>query len=223
MDTPTSAATVKTTKTTTTKTTTAANVTTTPPPPTTLGYALLGLLAREPLSGYDIAGQLEHGVGPFWHARHSQIYPELARLQAAGLVSHYVVEQRDRPAKKVFEVTAAGVDALHEWAAAPLHREPIRDELTLRAYSAWLADPDRAAAFFREQERLHREQLAAYEGYRAELEQGVVQERIADPLTPEFASFATLRRGIGFEREIADWCGWLADAYERASSAGNAG
>ena len=47
----------------------------------TLGFALLGLLARGPLSGYDISAQLARGVGPFWHARHSQIYPELARLE----------------------------------------------------------------------------------------------------------------------------------------------
>ena len=49
---------------------------------TTLGYALLGLLARRPLSGYDLAGQLKVPVVFFWHARISQIYPELARLEA---------------------------------------------------------------------------------------------------------------------------------------------
>ena len=52
----------------------------------TLGFALLGLLARGSLSGYDIAAQLSHGVGPFWYARHSQIYPELARLEAANIL-----------------------------------------------------------------------------------------------------------------------------------------
>jgi hypothetical protein len=41
-------------------------------------------------------------------------------------------------------------------------------------------------------------------------------ERLARPDTPEFASYATLRRGLGFERELAEWCGWLADALERA-------
>ncbi len=180
----------------------------------TLGFALLGLLARQPLSGYDIAALLEHGVGPFWHARHSQIYPELARLEAARLVSFQVVEQRDRPAKKVYEVTGIGVDALHEWSTAPLDLEPIRDELTLRAYSMWLADTDRAAAFMRHQEQLHRDQLARYEGYRAELE-AADPVRLTDPTTPEFATYATLRRGIGFEREVADWCGWVAEAFER--------
>ena len=75
---------------------------------TTLGYALLGLLAREPLSGYDLAQRLKGRVGFFWQARHSQIYPELGRLEAAGLVRHAVVEQQDRPDKKVYTIAEAG-------------------------------------------------------------------------------------------------------------------
>ena len=55
---------------------------------TTLGYALLGLLARRALSGYDLAREMKRPVGYFWQARHSQIYPQLARLEALGLVAH---------------------------------------------------------------------------------------------------------------------------------------
>jgi DNA-binding PadR family transcriptional regulator len=179
----------------------------------TLGFALLSLLARQPLSGYDIAAQLQHGVGPFWRAHHSQIYPELARLEADGLVEYQVVEQHDRPAKKVYSVTGAGVHALSRWVASPLEGAAIRDELTLRAYSVWLADPRRAAALLREHERVHREQLAHYEEYRRDAERSPY---VADPRTPEFATYATLRRGIGFERELADWCGWLASVLEQA-------
>src|SRR3712207_7015289 len=71
---------------------------------TTLGYALLGLLAREPLSGYDLAQRLKGRVGFFWQARHSQIYPELGRLEAAGLVRHAVVEQQDRSEEHTSEL-----------------------------------------------------------------------------------------------------------------------
>ena len=179
----------------------------------TLGYALLGLLARGPLSGYDIAAQLRRGIGPFWHARHSQIYPELARLEADGLVEYQVVEQHDRPAKKVYEVTGAGIDALAEWVALPLEQATIRDELTLRAYSVWLANPARAAALVREHERLHRKRLARYEEYRRDAERSPY---VSDPQTPEFATYATLRRGIGYERELAEWCAWLAAELEHA-------
>ncbi|HYW88923.1 MAG TPA: PadR family transcriptional regulator [Chloroflexota bacterium] len=180
----------------------------------TLGFALLGLLARQPRSGYDIAAQLERGVGPFWHARHSQIYPELARLQVDALVDFEVVEQHDRPAKKVYSITDAGRVALADWVVSPPGQAAIRSELTLRAYSIWLADPRRAAAMLREQERIHREQLAHYEGDRQRLERS---PGLADPRTPEFATYATLRRGIGYESELAEWCAWLAAELERAA------
>src|SRR5262245_8578767 len=185
----------------------------------TLGFALLGLLARDPLSGYDIAARLQRGVGPFWRAHHSQIYPELARLQADGLVEFEVVEQRDRPAKKVYAVTDPGRRALAEWVVSPLDVGTIRSELTLRAYSVWPADTRRAAALLREQEHLHREQLARYEQDRRDAERSPAA---SDPRTPAFASYAALRRGIGYERELADWCGWLAAELERGHDSGGA-
>ncbi len=184
----------------------------------TLGFALLGLLARGPLSGYDIAGQLKAGVGPFWHARHSQIYPELARLQADELVSHERVAQHDRPDKKVFSILPAGRAALAEWVASPLAADQVRDELTLRAYAVWLADPAVATAVFRAQEQQHREQLARYEGYRQEMEQSCGLDLLR-PDTPEFATYATLQRGLAHERELTAWCGWLADALGRPPAA----
>jgi PadR family transcriptional regulator AphA len=180
----------------------------------TLGFALLGLLARGPLSGYDIATQLKEGVGPFWHARHSQIYPELARLQADGLVSHERVEQHDRPDKKVFSVLPSGRTALSEWVTSPFDGLQIRDELTLRAYSVWLAEPHTAAAVFRTQERHHRDQLAHYQQYSLEIER-TCGPNLWRPHTPEFATYATLQRGLAYERELATWCGWMADALER--------
>ena len=177
----------------------------------TLGFALLGVLARDSLSGYDLALQFKRGLGPFWHARHSQIYPELARLEAAGLVTHERIEQRDRPDKKVFEITGRGVDALSKWVSSPIDVSQIRDELTLRAYSVWLADAARAAALFADQAAQHRAQLAQYEAVRAEMER-TCGPRLNQPDSPEFASYATLRRGLLYEAELAEWCGWLANA-----------
>ena|SRR5438067_527027 len=81
---------------------------------TTIGYALLGLLAREPRSGYELAKELKVPVSFFWYAPHSQIYPELARLEAAGLVTHEKVEQQNRPSKKVYSLTEAGRGKLRE-------------------------------------------------------------------------------------------------------------
>ncbi len=175
----------------------------------TLGYALLGLLARAPLSGWDLAQRLDMPAGYFWSAGHSQIYPELKKLERAKLVKHTKVEQRDRPDKKVYALTAAGRRALRRWVTTPLAPAPKRDELMLRVYSLWLADPADAVAFVRDQEAVHRRRIAEYETHQADVEQHWAAE-LDDPRSPRFATYATLRRGLGYERELADWCAWLA-------------
>ena len=187
-----------------------------------LGYALLGLLAREPLSGYDLKGRMERPVGYFWSARHSQIYPELARLEGEGLVSHELVEQEGRPDKKVYGITAAGLEALEEWVTAPVEPRHARDELVLKAYSLWLAEPEKALALFRKHERLHEERLARY------LEIGAWMERewgddLDRPDSPRFASYAALQRGILNERGYSEWCAWVVGRLESGAEASGAG
>ena len=187
-----------------------------------LGYALLGLLAREPLSGYDLKRRMERPVGYFWSARHSQIYPELARLEGEGMVSHELVEQEGRPDKKVYEITAAGREALESWVTAPIEPRPARDELVLKAYSLWLAEPEKALTLFREHERLHEERLARYEEIKTwmEREWGDDLDRLD---SPRFASYAALQRGILNERGYAEWCGWVANRLEGGAEAPGTG
>ena len=187
-----------------------------------LGYALLGLLARESLSGYDLASRMRERVGFFWQARHSQIYPELARLEGEEMVVHRVVEQRDRPDKKVYEITDAGLEALREWVTAPVKPRATRDEMVLKAYSVWLADPEKAVALFREQQQLHEEQLLRYEEIEVWMEQEWGEE-LGLPGSSRFASYAALRRGMIYERGYAEWCGWVADRLEKGPGGGDTG
>lgn len=180
----------------------------------TLGYALLSLLAREPLSGYDLTQQMKTRVGFFWHARHSQIYPELAQLEEKGLVTHEVIEQQDRPDKKLYTITGEGLTALREWVIQDIPLPAIRDELVLKAYSLWLADAQQVIGLFRKHEQYHIEKLTHYEGIQQRmLRVWESSDKRVD--APEFASYATLMRGIGYEREYATWCSWVAETLEQ--------
>lgn len=183
---------------------------------TTLGYALLAMLAQRPQTGYDLAQTLRKPVGFFWHARHSQIYPELARLESDGMVIYELVKQAERPDKKVYTITDKGKEAVAHWATEPISVPGVRDELVLKAYAIWLADPQQALALFREHEKLHVERLAEYEGYEREIlrHRGNELERIDSPM---FSLYTTLKRGLGFEREYAEWCRWMIDAIEQRS------
>jgi DNA-binding PadR family transcriptional regulator len=160
---------------------------------------------------------MEEPIGFFWHAQRSQIYPELARLETAGLVDHAVVEQHDRPDKKVYAITAAGIDALREWATAPMPLPLDRDEFMLKVYSIWLADPQKALTLLQTQEGYHADRLARYKEIEAAMEQDWPPEtRRLD--SPKFAAYATLRRGIDYERGYAEWCRWLAEAFRAGRS-----
>ena len=54
----------------------------------TLKYAILGLISRMPMTGYDITGEFNNNqLANFWYAKHSQVYPELGRLVDEGLLT----------------------------------------------------------------------------------------------------------------------------------------
>ena len=54
-----------------------------------LKYAILGLVNRKPMTGYDIKKAFEdRALTSFWHAEHSQIYPELKKLVNEGMIRY---------------------------------------------------------------------------------------------------------------------------------------
>ena len=57
-----------------------------------------GLLAEEPRTGYGLLKHFEQSLAYAWPASHSQIYPELARLLAAGLIREGERAPARRPA-----------------------------------------------------------------------------------------------------------------------------
>ncbi|HLJ36400.1 MAG TPA: PadR family transcriptional regulator [Ktedonobacteraceae bacterium] len=180
----------------------------------TLGYALLAILARGPLSGYDLAQRMKKPIGFFWQSQLSQIYPELAHLEAQGCVTHKVIVQEDRPQKKVYTITDAGSTALKAWVTRSPTPPPERNELLLKTYAIWLADSEAAIELFRTQEQMHAERLALYEHDRIRIEQE--SGRVPHPHEPLFGNYATVRMGIAYEHEYVEWCHWMAEQFELA-------
>lgn len=110
----------------------------------TLKYAILGLMMQAPVTGYDIAKAFGPGLGSFWSAKHSQIYPELKRLTEEGLIQYSVVTQGERMEKKLYEITDAGQEDFMQWLLQDPPLEPTpKDVFRLRSYySQWLAEKD---------------------------------------------------------------------------------
>jgi DNA-binding PadR family transcriptional regulator len=189
-------------------------------PVPTLAFAILALLAREPLTGYQVSRQLRDPIGLFWQARHSQIYPVLNRLERLGWASaEEIPGPGPRPTRR-FAIDDSGLAALRTWIAAPPSRRSGRDELLLRVYASWVADRSVTLGLLREAEARHRQQLATYDERRRTAEDRGVAD---DTRTADFADYATLRRGIGFERGRIAWLRWLIGRFEDGEPTNDAG
>ena len=171
-----------------------------------LGFAILGLLARRASTGYEVSQRMQQPVGYFWTARHSQIYPELNRLDAAGLVEHEVIDGAGPRPTKRYRITGAGQDALAAWVVGDLEPQPVRDLEVLRLWSIWTVEPAAATDLISRLETTHRSVL---ERYLAELAEISDDPCAQDPSNPLFASRLTLEGGIRSRRTSLEWCAWM--------------
>src|SRR5690242_18766518 len=97
-------------------------------------FAILGMLAREPLSGYDIKRLTECSTQHFWAESYGNLYPTLKKLEAQKLVTHCTEAQTGKPDRKVYSITPAGRKVLLEWLKRPVEFAPPRSELLLKLF-----------------------------------------------------------------------------------------
>lgn len=108
---------------------------------TTTEAALLGLLRKGPMSGYDLRKDVERSVGYFWAPAKTQIYATLPKLVESGLATPQRIVQSARPDKTVYELTDVGREALREWVEeAPLDGGHGRNLILLKLYFGEDAD-----------------------------------------------------------------------------------
>jgi PadR family transcriptional regulator AphA len=104
-----------------------------------LRHAMLGLLAVEPATGYDLTRRFDRSLANAWHASHSQIYPELGRLEDEGMIE--VVAQGARNSK-TYGLTDAGHAELRRWLVEVEPSRQQRNESAVRMFLApRLLDP----------------------------------------------------------------------------------
>jgi PadR family transcriptional regulator AphA len=98
-----------------------------------LRHALLAVLTAEPMTGYELLKYFDGTVAAFWSAPHSQVYPELRRMEAAGLISAEVAARGERAQKRIYSVTGPGISELSDWIGEHSTVPPERDVARLRA------------------------------------------------------------------------------------------
>ncbi|WP_432029798.1 PadR family transcriptional regulator [Streptomyces sp. 1222.5] len=168
-----------------------------------LPHAILTALLERPSSGLELTRRFDKSIGYFWSATHQQIYRELGRLEAEGLIRTLPSPQPARGQKKSYEVLPAGRAELARWTAAAQDPKPLRDSLLLRLRAAAVVGTAGLEDDLRRHLELHRRQLAEYREIEKRdfpPDRDAPQDRIRH---------LVLRAGIDLE---TFWTKWLADA-----------
>lgn len=171
-------------------------------------FAILGLLAEEPRSGYDIKKEVEERLAHFWSQSYGHIYPMLRRLESGGLVTMSLERQAGRPDRKVYSITDEGRRALEEWFTEPPAPPLPRNELLLRIFLGRHAPPRHLVRDVRNYREAVDRALAELRA----IEERVVSEPDTNP--DRVYWMLTLRYGIDVFQAISAWAGEAEAALE---------
>jgi PadR family transcriptional regulator AphA len=124
--------------------------------------ALLGLLTIEPMSGYDLRQTIEVSIGHMWNESYGQIYPNLRRLAAAGMVQRKTEGRKAKRDRHVYSITKKGHARLAEWLALPAQPEVPRNEMLLKLFFGAQVPPEVSIAHVQRMAEQHRAVLAKF-------------------------------------------------------------
>jgi DNA-binding PadR family transcriptional regulator len=168
-----------------------------------LRHGLLDLLAERPMCGYDLSQFFAASMGNVWPAQHSQIYPELGKLAAEGLIAQTGEGPRGR---KEFQTTPAGLEELRRWMRETVPDYSVRYEPLLRTFCLWTLSTEQALA------QLARDR-AEYVQHLDDLEEvivGVDWDR--SPVTR--AGRLAIEFGRRFYATQVEWIDWAVEQIE---------
>ena len=102
---------------------------------TTTSYAILGLLAVQSWSTYELTQQMDRSLGRFWPRAQSKLYEEPRKLVALGLASSEYEHVGRRP-RTVYTITDEGRVELARWMAEPAAGPVLEFEQLLKLFLA---------------------------------------------------------------------------------------
>lgn len=103
-----------------------------------LAHVILGLLQQQSRTGYDLKNEcFDQCIAHLCPADLAQIYRTLDKLEAQRCITCTVEIQYDRPNRKVYRITEAGIAQLTEWLQThqplPIVRSPLLAQLYFAA------------------------------------------------------------------------------------------
>jgi DNA-binding PadR family transcriptional regulator len=169
--------------------------------------SLLGLLdlSGGELSGGELVRIAEERIGEFWNLTRSQVYRELAALEAEGQVRRGAAGRRD---SRPYRITAAGRRVYRSWLVEGLPEETVRVPLLLVVAFGGMLPAAQVEEILDRAETDHRAKLAAYRKLDEELE----------AVGADAFGRATLSFGIHYEEAVVRWFAALPPEVRRPTA-----
>ena len=128
-------------------------------------FAVLGILALGPHTGYDIKQHMEQSTSYFWNENYGQIYPNLAELLDQHDIEVKIIHQKGKPDKKLYSITDQGRRTLSHWLSQPMEHMVMlkKNELLLRVFFGSNTSPETIIMHIEEHKRKLEESLKVFE------------------------------------------------------------
>jgi len=170
-----------------------------------LRHAVLAALLEGEASGYQLAKRFDVAVANFWSATRQQLYRELDKLEADGLVDARLVRQQRRPDKRVFTLTDAGRAELHRFTAEPAKPVAMRDDLLVKLQAVDVGDAHAVTKELLARLDRARAKLATYDRLLADMLDGRDEESFQRD-SERIGPYLTLMGGRMYEQANIRWC-----------------
>lgn len=168
----------------------------------TLKYTILGFLASQPRSGYEIAKEFAQGFGScFWTASAQQVYCELTKLKQQGEIIDEVISQAGRIEKRVYSITAKGEKEIINWLMKPTEPAKIREELGVMGIAGHLVDVSVIVSEIERRREFHFKKMRQME----KLDEPFVNKLELLDIKDAYMHII-IRRAISYQKEWVMWC-----------------
>lgn len=166
----------------------------------TLRYAILGLLNRKAMTGYDLSKEFQTSLAEFWHAKHSQIYPELKALAEDGLITFQTEITGTVLEKKVYSITQAGKAEFLQWERSKSKIKQLpKDEFKLRLFFSDSLPKEAQIQLLTNHLEQHQERLEQLHNDLSKF------DAIPPTQAAAFSDYLVLLGAISREQSMCDW------------------
>ena len=162
-------------------------------------YAILGALSIQPMSGYEMKKMMADSTNYFWTESNGQLYPTLAKLAKAKLVT---IENQMIGAKsrKIYSLTPIGKKKLRQWLTEDVEYYPRRNELLLKLFYGQSVAPKISINHIQKYHAKCEAALQIYLSIEARLEEMVKKKK-----QPVYF-LLTVKAGVKHAKTELEWC-----------------